>query len=68
MEVDLAQFMGAIIENAGGEIRIPYDLLGKMTGDKSISIDLEGDGTELVFRLIDVDDIPEGVLDDSANE
>lgn len=59
MDIDVAQFFGAVIEAQGGEITISYDALEKMEGDKAISIDLEEREGEqvLVFRLMDSEDI-----------
>lgn len=52
MEMDLSVFMAAIIENAGGEIRVPYDtFLTVQEGQKAISLDIEDDGATLVFGI-----------------
>ena len=56
-QIDLAPFLAAIIEESGGEIRIPYDVFTNQTGDKAIAIDIEDDGMTLVMRM--VDEIPD---------
>lgn len=61
MNVDLAPFLAAIIEEAGGEVLIPYGTLLAQSGDKSLTIDLVDDGHTLRLGLIDVKDIPEDV-------
>jgi hypothetical protein len=50
-EVDLSQFMAAIIEAMGGEVRIPYDSL--QSDAKGIAIDFEEDGAILVLSLVE---------------
>lgn len=61
MKVDLSSFLAAIIDDAGGEVLVPYDRFLAQTGDKSITIDLIDDGQTLKLGLIDVKDIPEDV-------
>ncbi len=58
-QIDLAKFLGALINELGGEARIPFDSWSKIGEDKSISIDVEDDGATLVLRLIDTKDIPD---------
>jgi len=50
-QIDLAPFLAAIIEEMGGEARIPYDTFRDQTGGKAIAIDLEDDGATIVLRL-----------------
>ena len=59
VSIDVAQFLGAIIDDQGGEIRVPYAVLERMEGDKNIAVDMEEhDGVDyLVFRLVDVEDV-----------
>lgn len=61
MNVDLSSFLAAIIDDAGGEVLIPYGTFLAQTGEKSITIDLVDDGQTLKLGLIDVKDIPEDV-------
>jgi len=60
--VDLAPFLAAIIHNAGGEIRVPVDSLSQDGDEESITIDLEGDGAELVFRVVPNEELPDGFV------
>jgi hypothetical protein len=50
-EIDLAPFMAAVIDGAGGEIRIPYESFTQQRGERAITIDLEEDGATIVLRL-----------------
>lgn len=50
-EVDLSQFLAAIIESMGGEVRVPYDTL--QSDAKGIAIDFEEDGAILVLSLVE---------------
>lgn len=50
-EVDLSQFLAAIIEQAGGELRLPYDSL--QSEAKGIAIDFEEEGAILVLSLLE---------------
>ena len=60
MEIDLAVFLAAAIENAGGEIRLPYDTFTEtLEKAKAIAIDLEDDGQSIVLTL--TEEIPEDV-------
>lgn len=54
-EIDLAPFLAAIVEMAGGEIRIPYDTLVNVLkdGDRAIAFDLEDEGMTMVLRMVD---------------
>jgi hypothetical protein len=61
MKVDLATFLAAVIDEAGGEVLIPYGTYLSQTGDKNITIDLVDDGHTIKLGLIDVKDIPEDV-------
>jgi hypothetical protein len=61
MNVDLAPFLAAIIEESGGEVFIPYEVLTAQTGEKSLTIDFVEEGQLLRLGLIDVKDIPEDV-------
>jgi hypothetical protein len=66
MEMDLSVFLAAVIENAGGEVRVPYDtFVALQQGEpKALSLDLEDDGATLVFR---VGDVPED-LEEAEND
>ena len=61
MQIDLSSFLAAIIDEAGGEVLIPYGTVLAQTGDKSLTIDLIDDGQTIKLGLIDVKDIPEDV-------
>lgn len=61
MKVDLATFLAAIIDEAGGEVLIPYGTYLSQNGEKNITIDLIDDGQTIKLGLIDVKDIPEDV-------
>lgn len=61
MKVDLATFLAAIIDEAGGEVLIPYGTYLAQNGEKNITIDLVDDGQTIKLGLIDVKDIPEDV-------
>lgn len=61
MNVDLSSFLAALIDEAGGEILIPYGTFLAQNGEKSITIDLIDDGQTLKLGLIDLKDIPEDV-------
>jgi len=64
VSADLGMFLAAIIANQGGVIRVPYDILGQVNGDThALTVDLESDGAELVFRFIAKEDVPDGLLD-----
>lgn len=52
-QIDLAPFLAAIVEESGGEVRIPFDVFTNQTGDRAIAIDIEDDGMTLVLRLVD---------------
>ena len=61
MQIDLSSFLASIIDEAGGEVLIPYGTFLAQTGDKSLTIDLIDDGQTIKLGLIDVKDIPEDV-------
>lgn len=52
-QIDLGPFLAAIVEESGGEVKIPYDVFKKQVGTKAISIDIEDDGQTLVLRVVD---------------
>lgn len=53
MEMDLSAFMAAMIENAGGEIRVPMSVYYDATSEaKAMTIDIEDDGQTIVFGLV----------------
>ncbi|QNN99165.1 hypothetical protein SEA_FAUST_62 [Streptomyces phage Faust] len=52
-QIDLGPFLAAIVEQAGGEVRIPYDVFAAQVGDKALAIDIEDDGATLVLRVVD---------------
>lgn len=56
-QIDLGPFLAAVVENAGGEIRLPYGTLVQKKGDRSLIIDIEDDGATIVLRMAD------GILD-----
>lgn len=53
--INTGVLLAAVIENAGGEIKIPSSLLNQ---DKTVGIelDLEDDGETVVFRTKEVED------------
>jgi len=51
--IDLGPFLAAIVEEAGGEIKVSYDAFRNQSQDRVLSIDLEDDGATLVFRMVD---------------
>lgn len=61
MKIDLATFLAAIIDEAGGEVLIPYGTWLAQTGDKNITIDLIDDGQTIKLGLIDTKDIPDDI-------
>jgi hypothetical protein len=61
MQVDLAAFLAAFIDEAGGEVFIPYATFLAQTGEKAITIDLVDDGQNIRLGLTNVKDIPEDV-------
>jgi len=62
LNVDLTQFLAAIIDVQGGEVRIPYSFFAEEHPDKVMMIDLEDDGATIVLRLRDASEVN---LDDS---
>lgn len=56
-EIDLGPFLAAIVEDAGGEVRIPYSVFANERKSRAIAIDIEDDGMTVVLRL--VDEIPD---------
>lgn len=52
-QIDLAPFLASVIDEAGGEVRIPYDVFKNQTGTKAIAIDIEDEGATLVLRVVD---------------
>lgn len=52
-QIDLGPFLVAAIEEAGGEVRIPYDTFSKQVAPKALAIDIEDDGQTLVLRVVD---------------
>ncbi|QWT29952.1 hypothetical protein SEA_TUNATARTARE_60 [Streptomyces phage TunaTartare] len=52
-QIDLGPFLAAIVEEAGGEVKIPYDVFKNQVGDKALAIDIEDDGATLVLRVVD---------------
>jgi hypothetical protein len=52
-QIDLGPFIAAIVEESGGEVRIPYDVFKNQVGDKALAIDIEDDGATLVLRVVD---------------
>jgi hypothetical protein len=61
MQVDLAAFLAAVIDEAGGELLIPYATFLAQNGEKALTIDLIDDGQTIKLGLMDVKDIPEDV-------
>lgn len=57
-QIDLGQFIAAIIDVQGGEVRIPYAAFTEQSGDKALTIDFEDDGATIVLRLIDASEVP----------
>ena len=52
-QIDLSPFLAAAVEEAGGEIRIPYDVFRNQVGEKALAIDIEDEGATLVLRVVD---------------
>jgi hypothetical protein len=52
-QIDLAPFLAAVVEEAGGEVRIPYDVFRNQVGSKAIAIDIEDDGATIVLSLVE---------------
>lgn len=52
-QIDLGPFLAAIVEESGGEVRIPYDVFKNQVGEKALAIDIEDDGATLVLRVVD---------------
>ena len=52
-QIDLGPFLAAIVEESGGEVKIPYDVFKNQVGDKAIAIDIEDDGMTIVLRVVD---------------
>ena len=52
-QIDLGPFLAAVVDQAGGEIRIPYDTLKDQTGEKALAIDIEDDGATIVLSLVE---------------
>jgi hypothetical protein len=48
-QIDLAPFLAAAIEEAGGVIRIPYDAFRNVSG--AIAFDLEDDGATIAMSI-----------------
>lgn len=60
MELDLSVFLAAVVDNAGGEIRLPFSTFAEYQlgeSPKALSFDIEDDGATLVIGL--TEDIPE---------
>jgi hypothetical protein len=58
MEIDLSVFLAAVVENAGGEIILPFDAFANVqTGEpKAITLDLIDDGANFRIGLSEVPD------------
>lgn len=56
-QIDLAPFLAAMIDQLGGEVKVPYDVFKNQTGSKAIAIDIEDDGATIVLSL--VEEIPD---------
>lgn len=52
-QIDLGPFLAAMVEEAGGEVRIPYDVFKNQVGDKALAIDIEDDGATLVLSIVE---------------
>lgn len=52
-QIDLGPFLAAIVEESGGEVRIPYDVFRNQVGEKALAIDIEDEGATLVLRVVD---------------
>lgn len=59
MEIDLGPFIAAIVEEAGGEVRIPYESVIGGKGDKALAFDIVDDGATIAISLVDAKDIPD---------
>lgn len=57
-QIDLAPFLAAAIEEAGGIIRVPYDTFRGQHGQKAIAFDIEDDGATIVMSVIETGEIP----------
>lgn len=56
-EIDLGPFLLAVIEEAGGEIRVPYDTFREQVAPKALAIDIEDEGATIVLRV--AEEIPD---------
>ena len=61
MEIDLAQFIAAVIYEAGGEIQVSYEGLMRQTSASSITIDLNSESAIFTLKLINTEDIPDDI-------
>lgn len=52
-QIDLAPFLAAVIDEVGGEVRIPYDSFKNSVGHKAIAIDIEDDGATIKLSLVE---------------
>lgn len=60
MELDLSVFLAAVVENAGGEIRLPFDTFAEFqtgTVEKALTFDIVDEGATILIGL--TDEIPE---------
>lgn len=61
MDVDIAGLLGAIVENSGGSVEIPLDVLERVVNDpieKYLTIDLNEEKMVLVIGMANAEDIP----------
>lgn len=60
MEVDVASLLGAIIENQGGTVRIPFEVFQRVVSDpteRGITVDVDENTEELVLGISALEDI-----------
>jgi hypothetical protein len=52
-EIDLGPFLMAVIEEMGGEVRIPYNAFRKQVAPRAIAFDIEDDGATIVMSVVE---------------
>ncbi len=52
-QIDLAPFLAAVVDQAGGEIKIPYDVFKNQVGDRALAIDIEDEGATIVLSMVE---------------
>jgi len=52
-QIDLGPFLLAAIEEAGGVIRIPYDVFRKQVAPRALAFDIEDDGATIAISVVE---------------